>query len=81
MVLIHGFQEWAPDPSLANQSTLSLTKATASEMGTWPMSISPQPLLELLRKVMGMAKLAIEGENSGSSDRFYFLGLQNHCRW
>ena len=22
----------------------------------------------------------IEGE-SGSSDRFYFLGLQNHCRW
>ena len=22
----------------------------------------------------------IEGK-SGSSDRFYFLGLQNHCRW
>ena len=21
------------------------------------------------------------GENSGNSDRFYFLGLQNHCRW
>ena len=19
--------------------------------------------------------------NSGNSDRFYFLGLQNHCRW
>ena len=19
--------------------------------------------------------------NNGSSDRFYFLGLQNHCRW
>ena len=23
----------------------------------------------------------IEGEISGNSDRFYFLGLQNHCRW
>ena len=22
-----------------------------------------------------------EGEKSGSSDRFYFLGFQNHCRW
>ena len=22
----------------------------------------------------------IEGKKSGSSDRFYFLGLQNHCR-
>ena len=21
------------------------------------------------------------GEKSGSSDRFYFLGFQNHCRW
>ena len=23
----------------------------------------------------------IDGEKSGNSDRFYFLGLQNHCRW
>ena len=23
----------------------------------------------------------IEGEKSGSSDRLYFLGLQNHCEW
>ena len=23
----------------------------------------------------------IDGENSGSSVRLYFLGLQNHCRW
>ena len=23
----------------------------------------------------------IEGEKCGRSDRFYFLGLQNHCRW
>ena len=23
----------------------------------------------------------IDGENNGNSDRFYFLGLQNHCRW
>ena len=22
----------------------------------------------------------IEGEKSGNNDRFYFLGLQNHCR-
>ena len=23
----------------------------------------------------------IEGEKNGNSDRFYLLGLQNHCRW
>ena len=23
----------------------------------------------------------IEGEKNGSSDRLYFLGVQNHCRW
>ena len=25
--------------------------------------------------------MANRKEKSGSSDRFYFLGLQNHCRW
>ena len=23
----------------------------------------------------------IDGETMGNSDRLYFLGLQNHCRW
>ena len=23
----------------------------------------------------------IDGENNGNSGRFYFAGLQNHCRW
>ena len=23
----------------------------------------------------------IDGAKSGNSDRFYFGGLQNHCRW
>ena len=23
----------------------------------------------------------IDGEKNGNSDRFYFLGLQNHCEW
>ena len=23
----------------------------------------------------------VDGENSRNSDRLYFLGLQNHCRW
>ena len=23
----------------------------------------------------------IDGGNNGNSDRLYFLGLQNHCRW
>ena len=23
----------------------------------------------------------IDGDNNGNSDRFYFLGLKNHCRW
>ena len=25
--------------------------------------------------------MANRREKSGNSDRFYFLGLQNHCRW
>ena len=23
----------------------------------------------------------IDGEKNGNSERLYFLGLQNHCRW
>ena len=23
----------------------------------------------------------IDGENNGNSERLYFFGLQNHCRW
>ena len=23
----------------------------------------------------------INGRNNGNSDRLYFLGLQNHCKW
>ena len=23
----------------------------------------------------------VDGGNNGNSERFYFLGLQNHCRW
>ena len=23
----------------------------------------------------------IDGGNNGNSDKLYFLGLQNHCRW
>ena len=37
-------------------------------------------------KIMAKTKIcpcfmANRGGNSGNSDRLYFLGLQNHCRW
>ena len=35
-------------------------------------------------KIMGSDPITswqIDGRNGGSSGRFYFLGLQNHCRW
>ena len=35
-------------------------------------------------KIMASGPIAswqIDGENSGNSDRLYFGGLQNHCRW
>ena len=34
-------------------------------------------------KIMAAAhdSMANRWGNNGSSDRFYFLGLQNHCRW
>ena len=25
--------------------------------------------------------MANRGENNGNSERLYFVGLQNHCRW
>ena len=28
-----------------------------------------------------ISSLQIDGGKRESSDRFYFLGLQNHCRW
>lgn len=61
MVLIHGFQGWAHDPSLANQSTLSLSEAIASGMFTGPKSISPPTFARPTEKeilLQGMTELA-----------------------
>ena len=36
------------------------------------------------KKIMASGPITswqIDREKSGNSDRFYFLGLQNHCRW
>ena len=36
------------------------------------------------RKIMASSPITswqIDGNNKGNSDRFYFPGLQNHCRW
>ena len=38
----------------------------------------------LKTKIMAFGPITswqIDREKSGNSDRFYFLGLQNHCRW
>ena len=35
-------------------------------------------------KIMASSPIAswqIDEEKNGNSDRFYFLGLQNHCSW
>ena len=35
-------------------------------------------------KIMASSPISswqIDGEKNGKSDRLYFLGLQNHCRW
>ena len=35
-------------------------------------------------KIMASSSITswqVEGKKSGNSDTFYFLGLQNHCRW
>ena len=57
------------------------------------MAESEEKLNSLLMKVKGESEKAgsklniqitswqIDGETKGNSDRFYFLGLQNHCRW
>ena len=33
------------------------------------------------KSIQSCQVMANRWEKSGSSDRFYFLGLQNHCRW
>ena len=42
--------------------------------------------LKLIQKTKIMASwshhfMANRRKNNGNSDRFYFLGFQNHCRW
>ena len=40
--------------------------------------------LNIQKKIMASGPSTswdIDGGNNGNSDRFYFLGLQNHCRW
>ena len=32
-------------------------------------------------KIMASSPMASRWGNSGNSEIFYFLGLQNHCRW
>ena len=32
-------------------------------------------------KIMASSPIQIDGGKNGNSDRLYFLGLQNHCRW
>ena len=34
-----------------------------------------------IQKTKIMASGSITSGNSGNSDRLYFFGLQNHCRW
>ena len=32
-------------------------------------------------KIMALGPITSRWGNDGNSDRLYFLGLQNHCRW
>ena len=36
---------------------------------------------KIVRKLISHHFMAIRWGNSGNSNRLYFLGLQNHCRW
>ena len=43
------------------------------DRGVWQATVHVVPIVG--------HHLATKPPQSGSSDRFYFLGLQNHCRW
>ena len=54
-----------------------LTLKEESEKSGFKLNIQKKKIM-----VSGLLKFMADGwGKSGNSDRFYFLGLQNHCGW
>ena len=54
--------------------------AESEELKSLLMKVKEESLKVGLKFNIQKTKIMASGP-SGNSDRFYFLGLQNHCRW
>ena len=72
---------YADDTTLMAESeeelkSLLMKVKQESEKGGLKLNIQKTKIMASAHHFMGN-----RWGNSGNSDRFYFLGLQNHCRW
>ena len=51
------------------------------ERGEWKSQLKTQHSKTKIMLSGPITSWQIDGEKNGSNDRFYFLGLHNHCRW
>ena len=66
-------------PSLGQKVKKSLLMKVKKESEKAGLKLNIQKM-----KIMASGLITswqIDGEKNGKSDRLYFLGLQNHCRW
>ena len=57
----------------------SLLMKVKGESGKVELKLNTQKMK--IRASDPITSWQIDEEKSGNDDRFYFLGLQNHCRW
>ena len=78
-ILLSNEKEWTNDKcNNMNESNVHLTRVKEeSEKAGLKLNIQKTKIMASIP----ITSWQIDGKKSGNSDRFYFLGLQNHCRW
>ena len=78
-ILLSNEKEWTNDKcNNMNESNVHHTRVKEeSEKAGLKLNIQKTKIMASIP----ITSWQIDGKKSGNSDRFYFLGLQNHCRW
>ena len=72
---------YADDTTLKAESNKELKSLLMKVKGEWKSLLKTQHSEKEDRGIQSHHFTANRWENSGNSDRLYFQGLQNHCRW
>ena len=72
---------YADDTTLMTESKEEQEPLDEGERGEWKSWLKTQHSKNEDHGIWSHHFMANRGRNNGNSDRVYFLGLQNHCRW